>query len=104
MIERFPDHRRWVAHNKTVPVEILEELCGFDADVRFFVACKRKLSHTLFENLSKDVDTNIRVAISVNKKTPMDILERLIQDANEEVACAARDNYDFRKNKSKAES
>ncbi len=104
VIERFPDHRRWVAHNKTVPVKILEELCEFDADVRFFVACKRKLSYTLFQNLSKDVDTDIRIAISVNKKTPMDILESLFQDANEEVARAARDNYNIRKNKSKTES
>ncbi len=99
VIERFPDHRRWVAHNKTVPVEILEELCEFDSDVRFFVACKRKLSHSIFESLSKDADTNVRIAISVNRKTPMDILEILFQDLDEEVACAARDNYDSRKNK-----
>lgn len=99
VIDRFPDHRRWVAHNKTVPVEILEELCKFDADTRYFVACKRKLSYTLFESLSKDADTNIRIAISVNKKTPMNILESLFDDVNEEVACAARDNHDARKNK-----
>lgn len=100
VIDRFPDHRRWVAHNKTVPLEILEELCKFDADTRYFVACKRKLSYTLFESLSKDADTNIRIAISVNKKTPMSILESLFGDVNEEVVCAARDNYDARKNKS----
>ena len=104
VIERFPDHRRWVAHNKPVPVEILEDLCGFDANVRFSVACKRKLSYALFETLSKDADTDIRIAISVNKKTPMDILESLFQDVNKEVARAARDNYDFRKNKSQTES
>jgi len=34
----------------------------------------------------------------------MDILESLFQDANEEAARAARDNYNIRKNKSKAES
>lgn len=99
VIERFPDHRRWVAHNKTVPVEILEELCRFDVDTRYFVACKRKLSFTLFETLSKDTDSNIRIAISVNKKTPIVILESLSQDVNEEVASAARANYDARKKK-----
>lgn len=34
VIEKFPDHRRWVAHNKTVPVEILEMLCELDASTR----------------------------------------------------------------------
>jgi hypothetical protein len=53
VIENFPDHRRWVAHNKTVPVEILEVLCEFDASTRWFVARKRKLSATLFERFRK---------------------------------------------------
>ncbi|HEX8587635.1 hypothetical protein [Pseudomonas sp.] len=98
VIERFPDHRQWVAHNKTVPVEVLEVLCDFDADTRWFVACKRKLSYELFERLSKDADTNVRIAISVNKKTPLGILEKLFQDVDEEVAHASRDNYDARRN------
>lgn len=93
VIESFPDHRRWVAHNKTVPVEILEVLCEFDASTRWFVARKRKLSTTLFERLSQDEDSDVRVAICANKKTPLEILERLLQDENEDVARVAAKHY-----------
>ncbi|UZJ59568.1 hypothetical protein OKW98_23985 [Pseudomonas sp. KU26590] len=93
VIERFPDHRRWVAHNKTVPVEILEVLCEFDASTRWFVAGKRKLSATLFERLSQDEDSDVRIAICANKKTPLEILERLLQDVNEDVARVAAKHY-----------
>ncbi|PHX40754.1 hypothetical protein AO263_16260 [Pseudomonas sp. NZIPFR-PS5] len=93
VIERFPDHRRWVAHNKTVPVEILEVLCEFDASTRWFVARKRKLYAALFERLSQDKDPDVRVAICANKKTPLEILERLLQDVNENVARVAAKHY-----------
>ena len=93
VIERFPDHRRWIAHNKTVPVEILEVLCDFDASTRWFVARKRKLSATLFDRLSQDNDSDVRVAICTNKKTPLEILQRLVQDGNEDVARVAKINY-----------
>ena len=93
VIEKFPDHRRWVAHNKTVPVEILEVLCEFDASTRWFVARKRKLSTTLFERLSQDKDSDVRVAICANKKTPLEILKRLLQDANEDVTRVAAKHY-----------
>jgi hypothetical protein len=93
VIERFPDHRRWVAHNKTVPVEILEVLCDFDVSTRWFVARKRKLSSALFERLSQDNDSDVRVAICTNKKTPLEILQRLVQDGNEDVARVAKINY-----------
>ena len=93
VIEKFPDHRRWVAHNKTVPIEILEVLCEFDASTRWFVARKRKLSATLFERLSQDKDSDVRVAICANKKTTLEILERLLQDVNEDVARVAAKHY-----------
>ena len=93
VIERFPDHRRWVAHNKTVPVEILEVLCDFDASTRWFVARKRKLCSALFERLSQDNDSDVRLAICTNKKTPLEILQRLVQDGNEDVARVAKINY-----------
>lgn len=96
VIEKFPDHRRWVAHNKTVPVEILEMLCVFDVSTRWFVARKRKLSAALFERLSQDEDSDVRVAICTNKKTPLEILDRLRQDVDEDVACVATENYERR--------
>lgn len=27
VIKRYPDYVQWVIHNKTIPLEILEELC-----------------------------------------------------------------------------
>jgi hypothetical protein len=42
VIERFPDMRRWVAHNKTVPLSILEVLRQDpDEDVVWMVRTKR---------------------------------------------------------------
>lgn len=96
VINYYPDYRRWVAHNKTVPLEILEELCEYDADTRWFVASKRKLSVLLFERLSLDADSDVRVAICANKKAPLDILQRLVYDTNEDVARVARKNLERR--------
>ena len=90
VIARYPEHRRWVVHNKSVPVEILEELGACDdAMVRYFVASKRKLSAALFERLSHDTSDSVRTAIVCNAKTPRAILERLLDDGNKEVARAA---------------
>jgi hypothetical protein len=48
VIEKFTGMRRWVAQNKTVPVVVLEMLRReHDADVRSFVAMKRKLPETV---------------------------------------------------------
>ncbi|MFJ2320188.1 hypothetical protein [Pseudomonas sp. NPDC087817] len=96
VIEKFPEYRRWVAHNKTVPVEILEELCVFD-DVRYFVASKRKLSQTLFERLSQDPNSLVRGAIAANRKAPIAILEKLLEDESESVVSMARYNFASRK-------
>jgi len=35
VIFRYPDYRKWVAHNKTVPFEILEKLCNHEVDSEF---------------------------------------------------------------------
>ncbi len=97
VIKKYPDYLRWVVHNKTVPLEILEELCVVDAASRPFIARKRKLSTALFENLSQDINSSVRLGIASNKKTPDAILERLIHDDNEGVARLARKNYAARK-------
>ncbi|UZJ59566.1 hypothetical protein OKW98_23975 [Pseudomonas sp. KU26590] len=97
IIIKYPNYRRWVSHNKTVPLEILEELCIFDSTIRQSVARKRKLSLAMFEMLSKDVSDVVRVAIAANRKTPIAILERLLTDKDEDVASVARLNLDERK-------
>ena len=69
VIDRYPEYRRWVAYNKTIPLDVLGMLCKFDADVRRFVAVKRKLPAALCERLSRDSSSVVRVAIAANKKT-----------------------------------
>lgn len=60
------------------------------------MARKRKLSATLFERLSQDEDSDVRVAVCTNRKTPLEILDRLREDVNEDVACVATENYERR--------
>ena len=97
VLKSYPDYMRWVVHNKTVPLEILEELCSTDFESKRFVASKRKLSQNLFESLSEDSDSVVRCGIACNRKTPLDILEKLFLDEDEDVADAARRNFASRK-------
>jgi len=96
VIDRFPGYRKWVAHNKTVPLEILTLLCQFEPDVRRFVAVKRKLSGELFELLSKDHDAIVRQGIASNKKAPVSIIRILMHDEDEDVARVAKYNFENR--------
>lgn len=97
VIRRYPEMRKWVAVNKTVPLEILSILAkDEDVDVRWMVAMKRKLSAELFELLSRDSDETVRVRIVFNRKTPIEIIERLAEDPSELVreALLSRARYD----------
>lgn len=81
VIDRFPEMKEWVVHNRTVPLEILEILASdLERRVRATVADKRKLSATLFDLLSRDVDEVVRQRIAYNKKAPIMIIERLALD------------------------
>lgn len=96
VIKRFPEHRKWVAHNKTVPLEILDELCRFDVEVRRSVSVKRKLSPELFELLSRDPDPMVRQGIASNRKAPVSILRDLAHDRDEDVSRVAKYNLENR--------
>jgi len=90
VIANHPDYAKWVVHNKTVPLEILEELSlSGSAEVRWWVATKRKLSAALFERLAKDSDAGVRTRIALNAKTPSDVPEALCEDRDDGVARAA---------------
>jgi NurA-like 5'-3' nuclease len=81
VIDRYPDMRSWVAHNKTVPLSVLRILSkDSDSDVRITVASKRKLDESLFETLAADIDESVRQRIAYNKKTPMRVLKLLSED------------------------
>jgi hypothetical protein len=79
VIRIYPKLRKWVVHNKTVPLSILRLLASDDdRHVRWNVATKRKLDHALFEALSGDPDEGVRRAIANNAKCPEDIRELLV--------------------------
>jgi len=81
IISRFPEMREWVAHNRMVPLEVLEILAhDSQSQVRAVVAGKRKLSAELFELLSQDSDEVVRQRVAYNKKAPMHIIKRLALD------------------------
>lgn len=81
VISKFPEMREWVAHNKTVPLNILEILAGdTNESVRSTVASKRKLSPELFDLLSQDKSEAVRERVACNKKVPIHILRRLVND------------------------
>jgi len=90
IIQRFPEMRVWVAHNKTVPLEILALLArDEDPAVRSFVAMKNKLSSELFGLLARDRDSSVRERIAHNKNTPLEVLRALTEDPNEPIALRA---------------
>jgi hypothetical protein len=97
IIINYPDYKKWVAHNKTTPLEILEELskCS-DVHVRYFVAMKRRLSSNIFERLSKDTESIVREQIAINRKTPLHILKCLCLDIDEDIAESASHNIKMR--------
>jgi hypothetical protein len=90
VIARFPHMRKWVAVNKTVPVEILEILAkDDDADVRVFVAMKNSLPLHLMVLLSRDQAEGVRQRIACNKRAPVDVLKGLCSDPCDLVSAAA---------------
>jgi hypothetical protein len=90
IIARFPEMKSWVAHNKTVPLEVLERLVDDpDSDVRHTVATKRKLTLDLFNRLVLDEDETVRAALAYNRKAPQAVLDRLRNDGSALVREAA---------------
>jgi hypothetical protein len=81
LIERSPDTRVWVAHNKTVPLEILRVLAS-DADsaVRHAVVMKRKLTPEILEGLAADSHESVRLQVARHRRTPRSVLEGLRVD------------------------
>jgi hypothetical protein len=92
VIAHYPEMRHWVAHNKTVPVEILAILArDSDPAVRMWVAMKNKLPTELFEMLAQDGDESVRQRVACNKNVPTAVLTRLAEDDCTTVAGAARE-------------
>lgn len=93
VIRKYPRMKSWVAHNKTVPLEILDVLSNDnDPEVRFSVAMKKKLSSEIFKRLAADKDYSVRLCIARNKKVPESVLEILSHDSEAEISDAATKN------------
>lgn len=79
IIDKHPDFKKWVIHNKTVPLEILERLTlDTDPEIRSNVARKRKISDKIFMTLAKDKDENVRYALMCNTKLTADKLKQIV--------------------------
>lgn len=90
LVADHPEMRLWVAHNKTVPVAILELLhTDSSADVRCTVARKRKLPERLQQVLAADSDASVRHALACNAKVAHAALQTLAADSEPFVREAA---------------
>jgi hypothetical protein len=95
LIESCPDARMWVAHNKTVPLEILRVLASDpDSTVRLTVAMKRKLTPDILEGMAADSHESVRLQVARHRRTPRSVLERLLADDWSEVRKLARDRIE----------
>ena len=81
VVARMPDMRFWVTQNKTVPVEVLEQLADDpDSRVRDIVARKRKLPETLQIKLAADTELLVRSALANNANVTSRVLSMLRND------------------------
>lgn len=86
VIERFTELREWVAHNKTVPLVILELLSRDPDDrVRYAVAMKNKIPDDLQLLLARDSDESVRARIAYNKKATKKALQILADDGSQRI-------------------
>jgi hypothetical protein len=91
VIRKFPEMKKWVAHNKSIPIEIMEILSDDeDESVRFNIASKNRLPEYLQLKLAKDSDSSVRQRIVYNKKATLKSIELLLNDEDEEIKEKAR--------------
>jgi hypothetical protein len=81
VIRRFPEMKKWVAHNKSIQPSIIS-LLSVDADptVRLFIAMKRKCPPEVLQRLASDQDESVRNAVALNPHTPTTVLAVLAND------------------------
>jgi hypothetical protein len=78
IINKHPEYKEWVIHNKTIQIEILEQLTlDSDPKVRGAVARKRRINNKIFELLSVDKDENVRCALISNTNLSIEKLKQI---------------------------
>ena len=81
VIEKYPDMKKWVAHNKTIPKKILEILSNdIDSQVRHMVATRRSAGEEILDKLATDPDETVRMRVACNPKVTEKILLKLLHD------------------------
>lgn len=81
VIAAYPEMRQWVAHNKTVPVAVLQALASDpDPAVRWEVSGKRKLDSAVLRMLADDEDDSVRVRVARHRRTETEVLDALAND------------------------
>ena len=94
IIQARPDMRLWVAHNKTVPISILEILArDEDANVRDMVARKHKITEAIALTLADDPDETVRAALAHNVKLPESARVKLQGDSSPLVLAALNKQF-----------
>jgi hypothetical protein len=86
VIENFPDYAEWVAHNKSISLNIVKVLATHpDWRVRSRIAEKRKTPPDILWELAKDANETVRSCVVNNAKTPQEIVEFLLDDSWETI-------------------
>ncbi|WP_406684362.1 hypothetical protein N1F78_01125 [Seonamhaeicola sp. MEBiC1930] len=81
VIQKFPELKEWVVHNKTIQIEILEYLASDkDEKVRYAIARKRKINNRIFDMLKSDIDKSVRHALICNTKLTSDLKRNIKTD------------------------
>ncbi len=81
VIERYPEYAQWVAHNKSIPLDIIRVLALHpDDNVRLHIAAKRKSPADVLWVLARDKNDSVRNRVVHHPKTPKEILEFLLHD------------------------
>jgi hypothetical protein len=87
---RWPELRKWVVQNKTVPIDVLRELStDEDSEVRDWVARKRKLPVDIQLRMARDPNPGVRGALAYNAKLDDEVREVLLVDPEQFVREAA---------------
>ncbi len=90
VLGKYPEMAFWVAQNKTVPYEVLEQLASHEDDrVRSMVSMKNKLKESLLLKLANDSNDSVRMSIARHKKATPAVLKLLTNDSWPEVSKVA---------------
>lgn len=79
VIEKYPELKEWVIHNKTIQHEVLEFLVNdVDEAIRSSIARKRKIMNTkIFDILAEDPSENVRYSLACNTKNKLSDLQKI---------------------------